>query len=111
VAGRASKRKGKRGERLWAKFLRDELGVWAMPKGGDQDVISSLRGIHFEVKNRERLNIWKAIAQAEHDARRFGDDCWFVAFTRNAPPGEPKQWYVAMDAHLWVELMQGRDNE
>src|SRR5512137_3064629 len=73
-----SREKGKRGERQW----RDELRAhgYAARRGQQfagspesPDVIcDDLDWAHFEVKLVERLNVYDAMEQARHDARRVG---------------------------------------
>lgn len=70
---KASRDKGKRGEREVAKKLR-ELGYDAhrgqqfCGANGDADVIG-LPGVHIEVKRTESFRLWDAMAQARSDAR------------------------------------------
>lgn len=69
-----SRQKGKRGEREFAQFLRDNFGLDA--KRGVQyagspdspDVVGSWEGTHPEVKRVEHLDIGAALAQAVRDA-------------------------------------------
>ena len=68
-----SRSKGARGERELAGILRDygypcRRGQQYSGANGDADVVG-LPGVHIEVKRRERLEIYTAIAQAAHDAR------------------------------------------
>jgi len=87
--------KGKRGERAWRDFLR-AVGVSA--RRGRQfsgspdspDVVSD-DGFHWEVKWVENLNIWKAMAQAVHDAGK--DKIPAVAFKKNGT-----NWMICMRA-------------
>lgn len=64
--------KGKRGERMFARFLR-RYGYDARRgkqfSGGDDspDVVHSVPGIHFEVKFTEALRISEALTQAWDD--------------------------------------------
>ena len=77
--GRSQREKGKRGERMWRDMLR-QMGFkpettyrssqfsGKAPDGSSADVVcAELPGIHFEVKNVERLNIWGAYMQAKMD--------------------------------------------
>jgi Holliday junction resolvase len=65
--------KGKAGERAWAKYLREKMGVDA--RRGRQfsgspdspDVVSD-DGMHWEVKRVEKLNLSQAMEQAVKDA-------------------------------------------
>ena len=68
-----SRSKGARGERELAGILRVycyqcRRGQQYSGVNGDADVVG-LPGVHIEVKRRERLEIYTAIAQAVHDAR------------------------------------------
>lgn len=69
-----SKQKGARGEREAAAALREVLGCDA--RRGQQysgvegeDVVTSVDGVHFEVKRTETLSLYKAMKQATQDAR------------------------------------------
>ncbi len=68
-----SREKGKRGERELARKLK-ELGFEARRgqqycgAAGDADVVG-IPGVHIECKRVENLNIHKAMAQAQSDAR------------------------------------------
>ena len=72
--GKASRDKGKRGEREAAQALNDLLGCNARRGiqfcGGEDspDVKHELDGVHFEVKRAERLDLWSALSQAIEDA-------------------------------------------
>lgn len=71
--GRASREKGKRGEREFASFLRD-LGLEARRTQqfsgteGTSDVSSSLNGVHLEVKRYAGIAAFRFLEQAERDA-------------------------------------------
>lgn len=70
--GKASREKGKRGEREFAKFLR-EHGVEArrgvqFQGGPDSPDVTSDDGIHWEVKRTEALSVYKAMQQAISEA-------------------------------------------
>ena len=54
-----------------------------------EDIVTSLSGVHFEVKRTERLNLWDALAQAELDAGV--DDVPVVLHRKNH-----KQWVVVV---------------
>jgi len=70
VAGRSSRRKGKRGEYI----VRDLLRKWGfearrgVASANEADISHDIPDYHLEVKNVEALNIWAALAQAERDA-------------------------------------------
>ena len=69
-----SKSKGKRGELELVHWLKDrgieaERGVQYSGSPGSPDIkAKGLEWLHFEVKRVEKLNIDKAMAQAEMDA-------------------------------------------
>lgn len=69
-----SRRKGAVGEREFADLL--QKNGWPNARRGQQrsgvdqaDVIDGPVGYHFEVKRVENLNVWKAMEQAERDAK------------------------------------------
>ena len=80
-----SRSKGKRGELEFSKALQS-MGVEArrgqqFSGGGDSpDVVTSLEGVHFEVKRVESLNLKSAMEQAKNDA---GDKIPIVAHRKN----------------------------
>lgn len=98
-----SKQKGKRGEREFAKWLRDNWDVEA--RRGQQfkgtsdspDVVTSLKGIHFEVKRTQSLSIYKALEQAEQDAGLFHP---IVAHRKNG-----KQWVFILNAESMLAVV------
>ena len=74
MGGKASRDKGKRGEREAARELGEVLGV-AARRGvqyqggpGSPDVVLEGVPIHVEAKRVERLQLWAAIEQARADA-------------------------------------------
>ncbi len=74
MSGKASRDKGKRGERELAKVLQSygydtKRGQQYCGANGDADVIG-LPGIHIECKRVERLNLYDAVAQAKSDAKQ-----------------------------------------
>jgi len=81
-----SRSKGARGERQFAKWLRDTFGLEARRgcqyAGGvdSPDVIGGFVGTHPEVKYVEKMNIDKAMAQAVKDG---GGRIPYVAHKRN----------------------------
>jgi len=91
-----SRAKGCRGEREWAKYLRDKHGLDA--RRGRQyaghpdapDVVGSWPGTHCEVKRVENLNLGKAMEKAIEDA---GDQVPYVAHRKNMKP-----WLVTLRA-------------
>lgn len=96
--------KGKRGEREVAELLRD--AGWSARRGqqfaggGDSpDVVSSLPGVHIEVKRTESLSIYEAMAQANEDKRE--GEMATVWHKRNG-----KEWLVVMSAKDFLALME-----
>jgi Holliday junction resolvase len=81
-----SRQKGARGERAYAKWLRDNFGLEARRGqqfcGGSEspDVIGGFDNTHVEVKFVEKLSIEKAMNQAKNDC---GDKIPYVAHKRN----------------------------
>lgn len=74
MSGKASRDKGKRGERELAKTLRSygfdtKRGQQYCGANGDADVVG-LPGVHIECKRVERLNLYDAMAQSMSDARK-----------------------------------------
>ena len=70
--GRASREKGKRGEREFAQILRDlgfqaERTVQYCGRNGTSDVSSSLDGVHIEVKRYARIAALRFMEQAVRD--------------------------------------------
>lgn len=100
-----SRAKGARGEREFIELhlapywpdARRNLDQYADDK---RDCIR-VAGIHWQIKRQERLNIWLALAQAEHDA--IGDDLPVVAFRRNH-----SRWYCVLEAAALVGLLGWR---
>lgn len=71
--GRASRDKGKRGEREAAALLRAHgfearRGVQHAGGPDSPDVVHSIPGVHLEVKRTERLSLYAALDQAATDA-------------------------------------------
>lgn len=102
MSGKASQAKGKRGEIELVEILQraGHPVVW----GGSQTYgttpdISGLEGIHVECKRVERLNLGKAMDQAERDAAFFHDGAPAVFHRQNRRP-----WLVTMRLEDWLEL-------
>ncbi len=96
-----SREKGARGERELAKKLREygyeaRRGQQYSGANGDPDVIG-LTGVHIECKRVERLNLYDAIAQSKHDARR--DEIPVVMHRKN-----DCEWLVTMRLEDWIEF-------
>ena len=102
--------KGKRFERDVAKQLNKKFNsnVRRTPMSGGMsikgDIIdinpdSVLFDYHFECKNQEKLNIWKALAQARSD-RPMGKTA-IVVFTKNH-----EKDYVALEFEDFMNLLK-----
>ena len=96
-----SREKGKKGEREFAKLCREH--GFANVRRGQQysgiegkDVVG-LDGVHIEVKRAERLNIEKALQQAERDKKK--GEIPIVAHRRNR-----EEWKITMRAEDWFEF-------
>lgn len=106
--GKASRDKGKRGERELAKKLREygyncRRGVQYCGTNGDADVIG-LPGVHIECKRVERLNVHEAMIQSLHDAR--AEELSTVMSRRDNSP-----WLVTMTLEDWMILYQAWEIE
>lgn len=103
--GKSSKARGKRGELSLVHALRDAGFTEARRtaqycgKAGTSDVVG-IEGLHVEVKNQERLNIWPALAQSQRDTEADGNgDIPAVFFKRNR-----SGWYVALPLPNFIKL-------
>jgi hypothetical protein len=116
VAGRSSRRKGKRGEYI----VRDLLRKWGfearrgVAHAGEPDLVWELHGYHFEVKNQEALNIWAALKQAEEDAVTMFEKRWRTVSESLRPRGDTPvvffkrngtKMYAAIDAEELLRLL------
>ena len=96
-----SKQKGKRGELELAHYLTDhgikaKRGVQYQGSQDSPDVVTDMKDIHIECKRNEKLNIYKAIKQAIHDA---GNKIPCVMHRRNK-----EEWLVTMRLDDWIRL-------
>ena len=103
-----SRDKGKRGELEVANLLKRHgydarRAQQYCGANGDADVIG-LPGIHIEVKRTERLNLNKAMHQAEDD-KRYGEIP--VVFHRS----NAEQWKVTMWASDWIRMYRRANDE
>lgn len=101
--GKASRDKGKRGEREFAKFLTAHgfparRGV-QYQGGPDSPDVVGLPGWHIECKRVERVNLYAALAQA--DAERADEDKPVVFHRRNRG-----KWTVYLDAEDFLALLR-----
>ena len=106
--GRASRARSKRGELSLVHVLRDAGFLEARRtaqycgKEGTSDVVG-IKGLHVEVKNQERLNIWEALSQSKRDAEAEGNgDIPAVFFKRNR-----SGWYVVLPLEDFIRLYKG----
>lgn len=81
--------KGKRGEREAAELLRKHnfearRGQQFAGGGDSPDVVSSMEGVHIEVKRTETLSIYSAVEQALKDKKE--KDVPLVLHRRNGKP-------------------------
>ena len=95
-------RKGADGERELARLLRDH--GFKTERGGTCSYgtapdLSGRPGIHIECKRVERLNIRKAMDQAEADAAKFRDGAPTVFHRQNRGA-----WLVTMSFDDWIKL-------
>lgn len=106
--GKASREKGKRGERELANllksygFMESRRNQQYNGSAGDADVVG-LPNVHIEVKRVEKLNIHTAIKQAKSDAR-VGE--MPAVFSKRSRDG----WLVTMPFESWIELYKQSGN-
>ena len=104
--GLYSRNKGKRGERLWASFCREQgydVHRTAQYRGntGAAGDVEGLPYIHCEVKYVQALNIAKAMEQSDHDTKAEGKGKLPIVASKRA--GDP--WLVTMYACHFVTLV------
>lgn len=105
--GKRSKMKGKRGEREVANILKAHghnarrTAQYCGSTGDASDVIG-LDGYHIEVKNVERLNLWKAIEQSRHDAMEAGkNEVPVVVFKRSR-----EKWQICLPFEEFLKILE-----
>lgn len=103
--GKASQRKGRRGEFELVRVLRehgfpDVAAAEALNFGTVPDV-TGLPGVHIECKRRENLSLTAALQQSIRDAERFRDGVPAVFHRQNR-----QEWRVTMRLCDWLELYQ-----
>jgi len=104
MMGKASREKGKRGEREVAGILRQhgydsKRGV-QYHGGPDSPDVVGLPGYHIEVKRVERLDLQRAYRQSESDAA--ADEVPLVIHRRSHEP-----WMVTMTLDDFLEKVMG----
>lgn len=104
-----SKKKGNRGEREVAQYLRD-CGLdntaarnWSSGSDRNKSDIHNSLDWNLEVKRVEKLNIWKALEQVEEYSRQNHAKP-SVVFRRNRTP----EWYIAIRLSDWVDLLKSK---
>lgn len=104
--GRASRNKGKRGEREFANICKDKgfpnAHRTAQFRGntGAAGDVEGLPGIHIECKFVENLNLRAAMEQSRNDAAANGNgDFPIVVHKKSRQP-----WLITMDIDDWFEL-------
>ena len=104
--GKASREKGKKGEREWAGICREagypdarRTAQYCGNTGAAGDV-EGLPGIHQEVKRVEHLNLVQAVLQSVRDAEAEGKGNLPMVAHRKSRCG----WLVTMRAEDWFLL-------
>lgn len=100
-----SRNKGKRGELELSKKLREygyeaRRGQQYAGINGDADVVG-LPEIHIECKRVEKLNLYDAMAQSKHDARK--GELPVVMHRKNNC-----EWLVTMTMDVFMEIYSER---
>jgi hypothetical protein len=102
----SERRKGKAGELEVVHLLRDygwpdaERNSYGRSQDGRGDIGRGPEGVHFEVRRRERLDIWKSIADAERAAGE--GELPVVAFRRSR-----SGWYACLPLDGLLGLLRG----
>lgn len=108
--GKASKARGKRAELVLAHKLQEagfpeaRRTAQYCGKAGTSDVVG-LPGVHVEVKNVERLNIWSALDQAKRDSLADGNGDIPALFFKKNRTG----WFVALSLDDFLSFMKKGD--
>lgn len=101
--GKAQREKGKRGERMLAKELRELTGKENIKRGvqyhggPDSPDVMGLDGVHIECKFVEKLNVREALKQSEDDAGE-GEVPVVIHKTSRQP------WIVTMNLTDFVDM-------
>jgi len=105
--GKASRNKGANAERELSHILNEKYGLDT--KRGQcfnhQSDLIGLAGIHPEVKRVEKLNIHKAMEQADMEAIKRMDGLPTVFHRRDR-----EEWLVTMRLEDWMNLYRSWDN-
>ena len=106
MSGKASQRKGRKGELELSKILQG-YGFPVEPgraeSFGAVPDLTGLPGVHIECKRVEKLNVPAAFAQAVRDSEKFGDGIPALFHRRNR-----QGWLVTMRLEDWVGLYPGK---
>lgn len=104
--GKASRDKGKRGERELASLLRSygfEARRGVQYKGGaDSPDVVGIPGVHIEVKRAETLRLYDALEQSEHDAAE--NEHAAVFHRKNG-----REWVVIERLEDWIKYHTGKE--
>ena len=103
--GKASKRKGKKGEDEIGKHVVKRIGGEAWIRRHDRDVQfhgNALAGHHVEVKRYAKFGMEKHCVQAEGDAATHGLSRWIVAWR---PDGQTR-WRISTDLDDYLSDMR-----
>lgn len=106
--GKPSREKGKRGERMFAKLLRENgfearRGIQYQGSPDSPDVVG-LPGFHIEVKFVEKLSLRDAMEQSKSDAGQ--GEMPIVAHKRSR-----EEWLVTQPFTDWIELVKAWERE
>ena len=96
-----SRDKGKRGEREFASFCREQgydCRRGQQFSGIEGEDVVGLPGIHIEVKRTEKFSLYDALSQSKRDSQ---GNIPIVAHRRN-----DCRWVVVMDADDWFKLFR-----
>lgn len=104
-----SRQKGARGEREFAKKLKEfgyEAERGCQHSGGKDspDVKTNMNGVHWEVKRTERLRLDEALAQSKRDAGE--EEVALVAYKKNFA-----NWVVIMDFNDFMDMYKAWERE
>lgn len=106
--GKASRDKGKRGERMWAAVCRDHgftdarrAAQYSGREGQAADVVG-LPGVHMEVKFVEHLKLRDAVEQSLRDTAAAGKNEVSIVAHKKSNCG----WLVTMTADDFFRLYQ-----
>ena len=98
--GKAERDKGARGERMLKEVLNENgLDVRRGFTYHHESDLIGLTGIHIECKFVERLNLRKAMVQAEEEAEKRKDGLPVVFWKTSRKP-----WLVTMRLEDWILL-------